>query len=63
MYAIRSYYAAVRAVAGLLSPSTGIVDAHGLCLSLAAELEAADGTVLLHHTVEALECVARNNFV
>jgi L-2-hydroxyglutarate oxidase LhgO len=45
----------VRAVAGLLSPRTGIVDAHGLCLSLAAELEAAGGVVLLHNTLEAVE--------
>jgi L-2-hydroxyglutarate oxidase LhgO len=45
----------VRAVAGLLSPRTGIVDAHELCLSLAAELEAAGGIVLLHNTLEALE--------
>ena len=45
----------VRAVAGLLSPRTGIVDAHALCLSLAAELEAAGGVVLLHNTLEAIE--------
>jgi L-2-hydroxyglutarate oxidase LhgO len=46
---------AVRAVAGLLSPRTGIVDAHALCFSLAAELEAADGVLLLHNTLEAIE--------
>jgi L-2-hydroxyglutarate oxidase LhgO len=45
----------VRAVAGLLSPRTGIVDAHAFCLSLAAELEAAGGVVLLHNTLEAIE--------
>ena len=45
----------VRAVAGLLSPRTGIVDAHELCLSLAAELEREGGTLLLHNTLEAIE--------
>jgi L-2-hydroxyglutarate oxidase LhgO len=45
----------VRAVAGLRSPRTGIVDAHALCLSLAAELEGAGGMLLLHNTLEALE--------
>jgi L-2-hydroxyglutarate oxidase LhgO len=45
----------VRAVAGLVSPRTGIVDAHALCLSLAAELEAADGMLLLHNTLSAIE--------
>jgi len=45
----------VRAVAGLLSPRTGIVDPHALCLSLAAELEAAGGTVLLRNTLESIE--------
>lgn len=37
---------AVRALAGLLSPRSGIVDAHALCLSWAAELEAAGGALL-----------------
>jgi L-2-hydroxyglutarate oxidase LhgO len=46
---------AVRAVAGLLSPRTGIVDAHALCLSLAAELEAAGGVLLLHNALEGIE--------
>ena len=45
----------MRAVAGLLSPRTGIVDAHALCLSLAAELERDGGVVLLHNTLEAIE--------
>jgi L-2-hydroxyglutarate oxidase LhgO len=45
----------VEAVAGLVSPRTGIVDAHALCLSLAAELEASDGMLLLRNTVEAIE--------
>jgi len=45
----------VRAVAGLSSPRTGIVDPHELCLSLAAEFEREGGTLLLHNTLEALE--------
>jgi len=47
----------VRAVAGLSSPRTGIVDPHELCLSLAAELEREGGTLLLHNTLEAIERV------
>jgi L-2-hydroxyglutarate oxidase LhgO len=45
----------VRAVAGLLSPRTGIVDAHAFCLSLAAELEREGGALLLHNTLESIE--------
>jgi L-2-hydroxyglutarate oxidase LhgO len=45
----------VRARGGLFSPSSGIVDAHALCLSLAAELEAAGGVVLLHNALLGLE--------
>lgn len=37
---------AVRARAGLLSPRSGIVDAHALCLSWAAELESGGGALL-----------------
>jgi L-2-hydroxyglutarate oxidase LhgO len=45
----------VRAVAGLLSPRTGIVDPHAFCLSLAAELEREGGALLLHNTLESIE--------
>ena len=45
----------LRGVAALHSPQTGIVDAHALCLSLAAELEAADGVIALRHAVEGVE--------
>jgi L-2-hydroxyglutarate oxidase LhgO len=38
---------AVRAVAGLLSPQTGIIDSHALMLSLQGDLEAAGGLVSL----------------
>ena len=53
--AVRRREPDVRAVAGLLSPRTGIVDAHSLCLSYAAELEHHEGVVALHASVEALE--------
>lgn len=39
-------------VAALLSPSTGIVDSHGLMLALQGDLEAAGGLVVLHSPVE-----------
>ena len=39
----------------LLSPSTGIVDSHGLMLSLQADLEGAGGQVVLHTAVESVE--------
>ena len=38
----------VKAVAGLLSPSTGVVDVHELMLALLADLEAAGGTLITH---------------
>lgn len=41
--------------AALLSPSTGIVDSHGLMLALHGDLENAGGTVVCHSTVEAVE--------
>ncbi|MFZ9407407.1 MAG: FAD-dependent oxidoreductase, partial [Burkholderiaceae bacterium] len=40
---------AVRAVAGLWSPSTGIIDSHGLMLALLGDAEAA-GAMLVTHT-------------
>jgi L-2-hydroxyglutarate oxidase LhgO len=42
---------AVRAVAALESPETGIVDGHALCLSLAAETEAHGGLLVTHTEV------------
>lgn len=42
----------VRAVAGLLSPLTGIVDSHALLQSFEAALQAADGELLCHTQVE-----------
>jgi L-2-hydroxyglutarate oxidase LhgO len=43
----RSLEPAVHAVAALLSPSTGIVDSHGLQVALTADLEALGGRVVV----------------
>jgi len=40
--------------AALLSPSTGIIDSHGLMLSLLADLEHADGLLAVHSKVNWL---------
>ena len=45
----------VRAIGGLWSPETGIVDAVGLCRSLQAELEEADGIVAWGSEVVGLD--------
>lgn len=46
---------AVVCAAGLLSPSTGIIDVHELLLALLADLEAHGGTLLLQSSVTALK--------
>ena len=45
---------ALHCQAALLSPSTGIIDSHGLMLALQGDLEAAGGQVVLNSTVTAL---------
>jgi L-2-hydroxyglutarate oxidase LhgO len=45
----------VRARAALWSPGTGIVDAHALCLSWAAEAEAHGALLVLRHDVVSIE--------
>ncbi|MEJ6007458.1 NAD(P)/FAD-dependent oxidoreductase [Paucibacter sp. AS339] len=50
----RALEPALRCEGALLSPSTGIVDSHGLMLSLQGELEAAGGAVALCSTVQRL---------
>ena len=45
----------LRAVAAIESPETGIVDAHALCLSLAAEVESHDGVLVLNTELRAIE--------
>ncbi|WP_459704766.1 NAD(P)/FAD-dependent oxidoreductase [Stutzerimonas marianensis] len=46
------------AVAGLLSPSTGIVDSHALMLALQGDAEAAGALLALHAPVARLEVLA-----
>ena len=45
---------ALRCEAALLSPSTGVIDSHGLMLSLQGDLEQAGGMVALCSTVQGL---------
>ena len=47
---------ALHCVAALLSPSTGIIDSHGLMLALQADLEDAGGTVALRAPVRRGRC-------
>jgi L-2-hydroxyglutarate oxidase LhgO len=49
---------ALRVRAGLLSAETGIVDAHRLCASFAAEAESRGAQLLLHTTIVAIEARA-----
>jgi L-2-hydroxyglutarate oxidase LhgO len=53
--AVREEEPAVTAVAGLLSPSTGIIDSHALMLSLQGELEAHGGMIAFHAPVRSGE--------
>jgi len=48
----------VSAVAALWSPSTGIVDSHGLMLALLGDLEDAGGTLVTHSRVNRFRPVA-----
>jgi L-2-hydroxyglutarate oxidase LhgO len=48
---VRELEPAVSAVAGVLSPSTGIVDSHAFMLSLQGELEARGGMIAFHAPV------------
>jgi len=45
----------VEAVAGVLSPTTGIIDSHAYMLSLQGDLEAAGGMVVLSTNVDRLQ--------
>jgi L-2-hydroxyglutarate oxidase LhgO len=47
----------VHCVAGLLSPSSGIVDSHGFASALQADLEAAGGTVVCRTRVTGIDPV------
>jgi len=52
---VRRLEPAVRAVAALVSPDTGIVDAHSLCLSWLAEAEEHGAWLALRHEVVSIE--------
>jgi L-2-hydroxyglutarate oxidase LhgO len=56
---VRALEPRVRAVAALLVPQTGIVDAHELCSSYQAELESCGGRVVLRTSVCGLARDAR----
>jgi L-2-hydroxyglutarate oxidase LhgO len=49
-------------VAALLSPSTGIVDSHGLMLALQGHIEARGGSVVLRCPVERIERTPAGHF-
>jgi len=49
---------ALQCVAALLSPSTGIVDSHGLMLAMQGDIENAGGMVVCHARVESAQVVA-----
>jgi L-2-hydroxyglutarate oxidase LhgO len=51
---VRALEPAVRALAGVLSPTTGIIDSHGFMLSLQGELEARGGLVVCNSHVRSL---------
>ncbi len=53
---LRALEPELRAVAGLLSPSTGIIDSHGLMLALQGDMEAAGGALAVLSPVEAIVC-------
>ena len=53
--AVRALEPEVAALAGVLSPSTGIIDSHGFMLSLLGELEASGGALALNTAVTAME--------
>ncbi len=52
---VRRMEPSVRAIAALHSPATGIIDAHALCLSFAAEAEAHGAALALGREVVAVE--------
>ena len=53
----------LRGVAGLLSPSTGIIDAHGYMLSLLGEIEEAGGAVAHHARLSAARPLEGGGFL
>lgn len=60
--ALRELEPALRLTAAIHSPSTGIVDSHGLVKALEARLRAAGGGLLLRCALEAIEPLPRGGF-
>lgn len=56
---LREREPALRAVAALYSPGTGIVDSHGFMMALAADLEAAGGSIVVATPVTAIAPTGR----
>ena len=52
----RALEPALRADEALLSPSTGVIDSHGLMLALQGDLEAAGGALALLSPLDSLRC-------
>ncbi len=59
----RALEPALECVAALWSPSTGLVDSHGLMLALQGGLESSGGAVALHTPVEAVQPGADGHLV
>lgn len=59
---VRALEPEVACVAGLLSPSTGIVDSHALMLALEGHIRAAGGSVVFNTAVEGLAAPADGPF-
>lgn len=57
--ALREGEPALRAVAGLHSPGTGILDSHGFMMALSADIEAAGGSIALATPVMAVSPMGR----
>ena len=54
----RALEPALQCDAALLSPSTGVIDSHGLMLALQGDLDVAGGAVALQSPVESIRCAA-----
>lgn len=61
--AVQQLEPALTAEAALFSPSTGIIDSHGLMLALLADLEAAGGQLLVANQVTGGQIQPGNNLV
>lgn len=59
----RALEPALECVAALWSPSTGLVDSHGLMLALQGGIETSGGAVALHTPVEAVQPCADGHLV